>query len=91
MSEPFAFNPIDPAVRRDPYALYERGRREHPAHAHVGLPIRLVSLFRYTDIQSVLRDCELFSNDFTRGRVLPPEVEALGRASTAVDAGHGSS
>jgi cytochrome P450 len=79
MAEPFAFNPIDPAVRRDPYALYERGRREVPVHAHLGLPIRLASLFRYADIQSVLRDSELFSNDFTRGRVLPPEVEALGR------------
>jgi cytochrome P450 len=79
MTQPFAFNPIDPAVRRDPYALYERGRREHPVFVHEGLPIPLVSIFRYADVQSVLRDCELFSNDFTRGRMLPPEVEALGK------------
>ncbi len=79
MSEPFAFNPIDLAVRRDPYALYERGRREHPAFAHAGLPIPLVSIFRYADVQAVLRDHELFSNDFTRGRELPPEIVELGK------------
>jgi cytochrome P450 len=77
MSEPFAFNPIDPAVRRDPNALYERGRREHPAFRHAGLPVPLVSVFRYADVQAVLRDAELFSNDFGRGRGLPPEVQAL--------------
>jgi cytochrome P450 len=79
MTQPFAFHPIDPAVRRDPYALYERGRREHPAFVHMGLPIPLVSIFRYADVQAVLRDCELFSNDFARGRALSPEIEALGR------------
>jgi cytochrome P450 len=79
MAQPFAFHPIDPAVRRDPYALYARGRREHGAFAHEGLPIPLVSIFRYADVQAVLRDHEGFSNDFTRGRALPPEIEALGR------------
>jgi len=77
MSTPFAFNPIDPAVRRDPYALYERGRREHPAFAHAGLPVPLVSVFRYADVQGVLRDVSLFSNDFGRGRLLPPEVQKI--------------
>ncbi|HXK23832.1 MAG TPA: cytochrome P450 [Myxococcota bacterium] len=77
MSTPFSFNPIDPAVRRDPYALYERGRREHPAFEHVGLPVSLVSVFRYADVQSVLRDASLFSNDFGRGRLLPPEVQKI--------------
>jgi cytochrome P450 len=76
-SEPFLFNPIDPAVRRDPYALYERGRREHPAFRHVELPMPLVSVFRYGDVQAVLRDHGLFSNDFARGRALPPEVKKL--------------
>jgi cytochrome P450 len=79
MPEPFVFDPIDPAVRRDPYAIYERGRREHPAFAHAGLPIPLVSIFRYADVQAVLRDHELFSNDFTRGRALPPEIVELGK------------
>ena len=77
MSTPFLFNPIDPAVRRDPYALYERGRREHPAFAHAGLPVPLVSVFRYADVQGVLRDVSLFSNDFGRGRLLPPEVQKI--------------
>jgi len=77
MTEPFLFNPIDPSVRRDPYALYERGRREHPAFAHAGLPIPLVSVFRYADVQAVLRDAELFSNDFSRGRALSPELQTL--------------
>jgi len=77
MSEPFLFNPLDPAVRRDPYALYERGRREHPAFVHPELPIPLVSVFRYADVQGVLRDHELFSNDFARGRNLPAEIAEL--------------
>jgi cytochrome P450 len=79
MSEPFAFNPIDPAVRRNPYALYERGRRDHPAFVHAGLPIPLVSIFRYADVQAVLRDPARFSNDFARGRLLPPEIAEIGR------------
>jgi cytochrome P450 len=77
VSEPFVFDPLDPAVRRDPYALYDRGRREHPAFVHAGLPVPLVSVFRYADIQAVLRDHELFSNDFARGRNLGPEVAEL--------------
>ena len=78
MTEPFPFNPLDPEVRRNPYALYERGRRELPAFVHEGLPLRLVSIFRYTDVQAVLRDTSLYSNDFASAQVLPPEVEALG-------------
>jgi cytochrome P450 len=58
----FAFNPLDPATRRDPYALYARGRDEAPAFLHAGLPLRVVSLFRYDDVQSTLRDDARFSN-----------------------------
>ncbi len=78
MSEPFTFNPIDPRVRRDPYALYARGRRELPAFVHEGLPVKLTSIFRYADCQAVLRDTEGFSNDFSQARMVPPEIEALG-------------
>jgi cytochrome P450 len=70
MSEPFPFNPLDPRVRRDPYALYERGRRELPAFAHEGLPFRVVSIFRYEDVQAILRDWETWSNYF------PPMIVA---------------
>ena len=77
MSEPFLFNPLDPAVRRSPYAFYERGRRELPAFRHEGLPVPLVSIFRYADVQAVLRDAELFSSDFQPGFEAPPEMQAL--------------
>jgi cytochrome P450 len=58
----FAFNPLDPVTRRDPYALYAQGREEAPAFLHVGLPLRVVSLFRYDDVQATLRDDARFSN-----------------------------
>jgi cytochrome P450 len=77
MTVPFQFQPVDPAVRRDPYALYERGRREFPVFEHEGLPVSLVSVFRYADVQAVLRDCALFSSDFAAGRNLPPEIQTL--------------
>lgn len=78
MSDPFLFDPIDPAVRRDPWALYARGRNEFPAFRHEGLPIPLVSIFRYADVQTLLRDHELFSNDFSELFDPPPEIRALG-------------
>jgi cytochrome P450 len=71
MSEPFVFNPLDPAVRRDPYALYERGRKEFRAFRHEGMPVPIVSIFQYDDIQGMLRDPELFSNDFDVGPESP--------------------
>jgi cytochrome P450 len=77
VSEPFAFNPLDPVVRRDPYEFYERGRRELPAFVHEGLPVRLVSVFRYDDVQAVLRDSEQFSNDIGANQELPPEIAEL--------------
>ncbi len=58
----FSFNPLDPGVRRDPYALYARGRDEAPAFLHAGLPLRVISLFRYDDVQNTLRDDARFSN-----------------------------
>jgi len=63
---PFTFNPFDEAMRRDPYAVYARGRAEFPVHEHEGLPV--VSIFRHADIQAVLRDPATFSSDFP----LPP-------------------
>ena len=77
MTQPFLFQPLDPAVRRDPYALYERGRREFPVFAHEGLPMPLVSIFRYADVQAVLRDTALFSNDFAAGRNVPVRFRSI--------------
>jgi cytochrome P450 len=67
----FAFQPLDPATRRDPFALYARGRREHPVFAHEGLPLRVVSVFRHADVQAILRDADAFSNVF---QLISPEV-----------------
>jgi cytochrome P450 len=70
MSLPFAFEPLDPATRRDPYALYERGRREHPVHLHPNLPLRVASVFRYADCQEILRDPDTWSSEFPLVRQL---------------------
>jgi len=66
---PFDFDPFDEAFRRDPYAAYARGRREHSVFAHPNFPV--VSLFRYQDAQAVLRDPSQWSNFFP----LPPGME----------------
>jgi cytochrome P450 len=73
MAEPFVFQPLDPATRRDPFALYARGRREQPAFAHAGLPLRVVSVFRHADVQAILRDADAFSNVFQL-QALAPEA-----------------
>src|SRR5262249_16139813 len=66
---PFDFDPFDETFRRDPYAAYARGRREHPVFAHPNFPV--VSLFRYQDTQALLRDPSQWSNFFP----LPPGME----------------
>ena len=66
---PFDFDPFDEAVRRDPYAVYARGRREHPVFAHPTFPV--VSLFRYQETQALLRDPSQWSSFFP----LPPGME----------------
>jgi cytochrome P450 len=70
MSDGFAFSPLDPATRRDPYALYARGRRDHPVFLHEGLPLRVASVFRHADVQAILRDDVAFSNAFPLQRQL---------------------
>lgn len=58
----FTFNPFDEATRRDPFPLYARGRRDYPVFAHAGFPI--ASVFRYADIQAILKDPVTWSNNF---------------------------
>ncbi len=58
----FSFNPFDEATRRDPFPLYARARREQPVYAHTEFPI--VSVFRYADIQAILKDPVTWSNKF---------------------------
>ncbi|HVN84830.1 MAG TPA: cytochrome P450 [Candidatus Binatia bacterium] len=71
MPTPFDFNPFDEDTRRNPYALYARGRAEFPVFVHAGLPISVVSAFRYDDIQAVLKDPTQWSNVFPP----PPGIE----------------
>ena len=83
MSEPISFNPLDPGLRRDPFAAYARGRRETPALLHTGLPLRLVSVFRYEDCQAILRDAQSWSSEFPvidelEGQEGPPRRSMLG-------------
>jgi cytochrome P450 len=58
----FDFNPFDPDVRRNPYDLFTRARRDHPVFVHDGFPI--VSVFRYADAQAILKDPQTFSSNF---------------------------
>lgn len=77
MAASLAFHPLDPAFRRDPYPVYERGRLDHPALLHEGLPLRVVSVFRYDDCQAILRDAESWSNEFPLARALGPAADDL--------------
>lgn len=65
----FDFNPFDPALRRDPFPLFHRARREHPVFPHSGLPV--TSVFRYADVQAILRDPQTWSSRFPP----PPGVD----------------
>ena len=71
MAEEFSFNPFDDATRRDPFATYARARREHPVYEHPGFPI--VSVFRYADVQAILKDPETWSSRFRPPPGVPPE------------------
>lgn len=62
MAEGFSFNPFDDETRRNPFPLYAQARRERPIYPHPGLPI--ISVFRYADIQAILRDSQTWSNRF---------------------------
>jgi cytochrome P450 len=73
MSEPFAFNPIDEATRRDPFPTYQRARREVPVYAHPGLPV--TSVFRYDDVQGILRDPRTWSSAGLRRDLMKAEAE----------------
>jgi cytochrome P450 len=72
MSEPFQFNPLDAETRRNPWSIYERGRRDRPVFVHEGLPLRVTSVFRYEDIRTILGDSETWSSSF------PLQAEEIG-------------
>ncbi len=70
-STTFDFNPFDLELRRDPYALYGRARREHPVYIHETFPI--ASVFRYADVQAILKDPQTFSSSFPPPPGVKPE------------------
>lgn len=72
MADDFSFNPFDEETRRNPFALYARAQREHPLYRHPGLPI--VSVFRYADIQGILKDPAAWSNHFQPPPGVDPET-----------------
>ncbi len=80
MSEPLSFDPLDPQTRRDPFAVYARGRTRG-IHRHTGLPVPLLSVFRYADCQEVLRDDRTWSNDFATLAARSPDLEDTGPPS----------
>ncbi len=71
MGDDFDFNPFDLDTRRNPFSLYARGRREHPVHPHTGLPI--TSVFRYADVQAILKDPATWSSRFPPPPGVDPE------------------
>ncbi len=71
MSDDFTFNPFDEETRHNPFPLYARARREQPIYPHLGLPI--TSVFRYADIQAILRDPQTWSNHFPPPPGIAPE------------------
>jgi len=72
MTEAFDFNPFDLETRRNPWSTYARARREHPVYPHPGLPI--VSVFRYEDVQAILKDPEMWSSKFPPPPGIDPDL-----------------
>lgn len=73
MRDPFGFDPFDEATRRDPFPLYTRARREHPAWRHPGLPV--VSVFGYDDVQAILKDPVRWSSSFPPAAGIEPRED----------------
>jgi cytochrome P450 len=72
MNATFRFNPFDEATRRDPYPIYARARREVPVYDHPEYPI--VSIFRYADVQAILKDPGIWSSRLRPPPGIDPEL-----------------
>jgi cytochrome P450 len=68
----FAFNPLDTDTRWNPFPIYARARRDHPAYRHPEFPI--VSIFRHVDIEAILRDPQTWSNQIRVPGVSPDDL-----------------
>ena len=75
-----SFNPFDPALRSDPYAVYARLRAEDPVHWNEMMQAWLLT--RYDDVLAVLRDHVRFSSERTRAtNPFVQQLEAYRQAS----------
>ena len=81
------FNPLDPAVRADPYPFYEELRRLAPVHRS---PFGAVVLMRYDDVVHTLRDLPM-SRDIEAnlapipGIVMPSRPQRAARSILNLD------
>jgi cytochrome P450 len=73
-SDGLSFNPLDIETRWNPYSIYAQARREHPVYRHPEVPI--VSVFRYRDIEAILKDPQTWSNDIRIPGVDPDDLPA---------------
>jgi cytochrome P450 len=75
---PPMLNPFEPGFFDDPYAQYRAVREADPVHLS---PVGVWAIFRYDDVQRVLRDPRLSVEErYARESVLPPsspELQAL--------------
>lgn len=63
MPESVGFNPFSPAFQADPYPIYHRLRAESPIHRIQSFNVDQWYLTRYADVQTVLNDARLISDD----------------------------
>ncbi|HWC29022.1 MAG TPA: cytochrome P450, partial [Dehalococcoidia bacterium] len=74
------FNPFDPALRTNPYAVYASLRQDDPVHWNEMMQAWLLS--RYDDVFTVLRDHVRFSSERTRAtNIYVQQLEAYRQAS----------
>jgi cytochrome P450 len=74
------FNPFDPALRTNPYAVYANLRQDDPVHWNEMMQAWLLS--RYDDVFTVLRDHVRFSSERTRAtNIYVQQLEAYRQAS----------
>jgi cytochrome P450 len=78
---PFAFDPFDFAVHRDPYPFYRTLRDAHPAYWSEGA--RCWVLSRHADVFAALHDWPHYSN--RAGNVIDDSPGKLGRTVGSVD------
>ncbi len=77
------FEILEPEIRRDPYEYYARGRRETPVQQVGSLDVFLI--YRYADVQAILRDPELWARPDT---TLRPQDEESEQESASDVAAH---